>query len=201
EKNIKDIEELEENKETKKEDSFLILNQKNLYDFMRKLLIKRFESSFGAFYSSLENFIKVYKSALNFAERTGKFILDRDLMEKLYEKDDEEILKEIENYQKVIQQQKANPEFYKVYDINSFERKEEFFKDIESDIKLFEYLKGEVEKLGLLNDDPKAERLVEEVEKYIKEKRKVVIFTEYIDTAKHLKEILEKKLGSKILSV
>lgn len=40
---------------TEKE-NFQFIQQRNLYDFMRRLLVKRFESSFGSFEQSIKNF-------------------------------------------------------------------------------------------------------------------------------------------------
>ena len=34
--------------------------QQNLFDFMRRLLVKRFESSFGAFSQSIDRFLQVH---------------------------------------------------------------------------------------------------------------------------------------------
>lgn len=66
--------------------------QRNLFDFMRRLLVKRFESSFGAFQKTIERFIHVHEVVLQFIENTGgKYILDRGLMELIYESDEEHI--------------------------------------------------------------------------------------------------------------
>ncbi len=75
------------------------------------------------------------------------------------------------------------------------------FKDIESDIELFNEFIKKVEELRLLENDPKAEKLIEEVEKFLKEERKVVIFTEYADTAEYIKSILEKNFPDRVLTV
>ena len=58
------------------------LQQRNLFDFMRRLLVKRFESSFGAFAKSIANFRRVARSCQRFIEKTGEYILDRTLIEK-----------------------------------------------------------------------------------------------------------------------
>jgi hypothetical protein len=59
---------------------------------MRRLLVKRFESSFGSFEQSIKNFKEITKEILLFIEKTGngnllkgKYILDRSLLEKIYE--------------------------------------------------------------------------------------------------------------------
>lgn len=182
------------------EESFIYLYQKNLYDFMRRLLVKRFESSFKAFYESLKNFIDIHKAALNFVEKTGKFILDRNLMEKLDGASDEEIEKALKKYQQDLESGEINKKYHKIYEIDKFKEKEEFFRHIKKDIKLFRELKQKVENLGLLKDDPKAKKLIEGIKEFLKNNIKVVIFTEYVDTAEYLKEILEKEFGETVLS-
>ena len=46
------------------EGNFTYQQQRNLYEFMRRLLVKRFESSFGAFAQSVRNFIRVHEIVL-----------------------------------------------------------------------------------------------------------------------------------------
>ncbi|MDT7904210.1 MAG: helicase-related protein [Candidatus Caldipriscus sp.] len=182
------------------EDIFIYYSQKNLYDFMRRLLVKRFESSFKAFYESLNNFIDIHQKALDFAKKTGKFILDRKLMEDLVYATDEEIEKELKKYQQDLERGEINKKYYKIYEIDKFKQKKEFFQDIQKDIELFEELRQKVEELRLLEEDPKAKRLIKGIKEFLKENKKVVIFTEYVDTAEYLKGVLEKEFGEKVLS-
>ncbi len=189
----------QEQEESLNKDSFIFLYQRNLYDLMRRLLVKRFESSFGAFYQSLKNFIEFYKLSLDFAKKTQKFILDKKLMEDIYNKDEDSILEELLNYKKTLQEEKINSQFYKIYEINKFKLKEEFFNDIESDIALFEDLMSKMDSLSLLENDSKANKLIEVVKNFLKDKRKVVIFTEYRDTVFHLKRFLQKHFSNRVL--
>jgi superfamily II DNA or RNA helicase/HKD family nuclease len=182
------------------EDIFIYYSQKNLYDFMRRLLVKRFESSFKAFYESLKNFKDIHQKALDFAKKTGKFILDRKLMEDLVYATDEEIEKELKKYQQDLEKGEINKKYYKIYEIDKFKQKEEFYRHIQKDIDLFEELKQKVEELRLLEEDPKAKRLIKGIKEFLKENKKVVIFTEYVDTAEYLKGVLEKEFGEKVLS-
>lgn len=96
---------------------------------------------------------------------------------------------------------KIDRRYHKVYEIARFKDAEEFLKDIESDLKLFEFLNKEIDKVGLSSTDPKAERLIEGVKDFPKEKRKVVIFTEYLDTTTYLDDILTKSFSGLVLSV
>ena len=202
ERGIKDIsdEDIDPEKADLKEEDFNYLYQKNLYDFMRRLLVKRFESSFGAFYDSIKRFKDIYQTALSFIKKTNKFILDRQLMNKLAEKDPEEILQELEKYKEALEKEKIDKKYYTVYDIEKFRDKEKFIKDIQRDIELFEDILEKMQEIGLKDNDPKAEKLVKEIKEFLKEGRKIVIFTEYIDTAKHLQGILEKEFKDMVLS-
>ncbi|ACI19140.1 helicase-related protein [Dictyoglomus thermophilum] len=183
-----------------KEEQFLYIYQRNLYDFMRRLLVKRFESSFGAFRESILRFRDVHKTALEFVKKTRKFILDRKLMDDLVTADPDEILEELKKYEEELKKENINNKYYKIYDIDKFEYREEFIKDIEKDLTLFDRLIEKIDNLKLLEKDPKAEKLIEEIKTYINEGRKVVIFTEYLDTAKYLERILEKEFKDILLS-
>ena len=193
-------EEFEEKSNLRKEERFTLMYQRNLYNFMRRLLVKRFESSFGSFYKSVERFKSINEKALNFIKKTNKFILDRELIEDLAEKDEEEILKKLEEYEESLEKGKTDSPNYKVYDLDKFKYKNEFIRNIEGDIKLFDEFLTKMKSLKLIESDSKAERLIKGIEEYLKENRKVVIFTEYVDTAKHLDTILKSHFKDIVLS-
>ncbi|MGE3062905.1 MAG: helicase-related protein [bacterium] len=165
--------------------------QVNLYDFMRRLLVKRFESSFGAFEKSISNFEKIHLSILEFIINSDfKYILDRQFIEKIHELDYEQISIELVKYIEKIKDKKeiVNPKKYRVYNVKEFYRKEEFIKDIQNDICLFQIIKKELKQMELVNNDPKVTEIYNEIERLIKNNKnaKIVLFTEYIDTAKHI---------------
>jgi hypothetical protein len=132
---------------------------------MRRLLVKRFESSFKAFYESLNNFIDIHETALKFVKRTGKFILDRKLMEDLVDASDEEIEERLEKYKQDLEKEEINKRYHQIYEIDKFKKKDEFCEHIQEDIELFKKLQKKVEDLGLLKDDPKAKKLIEGIKK------------------------------------
>jgi len=182
------------------EENFLYVYQINLYDFMRRLLVKRFESSFGAFKQSVKRFKEINQKALDFVNKTKKFILDRKLMEDLIEEDIETIEEQLKRYEEALEKDEINKRFHKVYDLSKFKEREKFIRDIENDLRLFEELERRIDEVGLASNDPKAERLVRGIKTFLKEKRKVVIFTEYLDTAKYLETILKKNFGNRVLA-
>ncbi|WP_278533066.1 helicase-related protein [Dehalococcoides mccartyi] len=184
------------------------LIQRNLYDFMRRLLVKRFESSFGSFRQSIINFKSVTEKVQAFIDNSnGKYILDRPLLERIYEADIDEIEEELAGFEQRISEG-AFPKTEKVYKVNEFISKDKFITDIQSDIDLFDRILDELDSLKLVNKDPKLKKLATEVKNILNKKdkpeepeRKIVIFTEYIDTARYLEAHLEKEFPSCCITV
>ncbi|MEP1138805.1 MAG: C-terminal helicase domain-containing protein, partial [Balneola sp.] len=176
--------------------------QRNLYDFMRRLLVKRFESSFGAFSKSIDRFLKVHKVVQDFIKNSGgKYILDRSLIESIYENDEDAILNTLEKFEKGLLERKI-PKNNTVYEVDKFHRKDQFLKDIKSDELLFEEIRQKINSLNIVENDPKREALYEEVKSIVetkKENRKVIVFSEYVDTIKHLQGYLRNHFGNKLL--
>ncbi|MDO8639536.1 MAG: SNF2-related protein, partial [bacterium] len=74
-----DKEKINKEKLSEKE-NFQFVQQRNLFDFMRRLMVKRFESSFGSFEQSIKRFKKITEDALAFIEISNKYIFDRPLL-------------------------------------------------------------------------------------------------------------------------
>lgn len=203
EKGIKEGEEVEGIEENRE-----YVNQKNLYHFMRRLLIKRFESSFNAFAESINNFLFIINKVLDFIEKTnGSYTLDRKMIDIVLSGDEEEMseyLAEMKDSENDPEEGKKSKE----YKINDFALREKFLEDLKSDKDLFEKIKSELKELDLVNKDPKPQalsfRINEILNTYESEnepKRKVVIFTEYADTANHIYKYLKEKYEGRVLSV
>lgn len=175
--------------------------QRNLFDFMRRLLVKRFESSFGAFQKTIDRFVHVHEIVLQFIENTGgKYILDRDLMEKIYEFDEDEILDVLHKFENDLLKKKT-PKNTTVYKVKQFQRSQDFMDDIQKDLDLFRKIKKEVEDERLVENDPKRETIYQKVLEITKDNpnRKVILFTEYVDTVIHLESFFREKLVNKVL--
>ena len=188
-------------------ENFELQQQRNLFDFMRRLMVKRFESSFGAFEQSIKRFKRINEHALEFIDRTGKYILDRDLLEHIYNKDDDEIEGYLEEYAEELRRGDY-PKKHHIYQLNNFAYAERFKSDIQSDLALFEQVLQELEEMDLVGDDPKSHCLIDHMDEVLcaeplpgEPKRKVVIFSEYADTVSHLEETLEPKYGDRLLVV
>jgi len=114
--------------EMSEEDNRQFQQQRNLFDFMRRLLVKRFESSFGSFEQSIKNFKRINLNCQKFINRTGEYILDRALLEKIYELDADEIEKYLVEYEEKISKGEY-PKNHKRYKIKDFKYKDEFIAD------------------------------------------------------------------------
>jgi superfamily II DNA or RNA helicase/HKD family nuclease len=199
-------EKIEGEKLTEKE-NFQFVQQRELYDFMRRLLVKRFESSFGAFEQSIKNFRKTTRHSLEFIEKTGEYILDRSLLEKIYDFDLDDIERYLAEYDEKILRGEY-PKNHKRYKIKDFKYKEAFINHIKSDLKLFDEILARLSALDLIKNDPKVACLLKNIVAEAKQKplkgepkRKFVIFSEYLDTVKHLEPVLKKHFGERVLVV
>ena len=195
----------------------MYLQQRNLFDFMRRLMVKRFESSFGAFAKSINNFKDVHVRVLEFIENSGgRYILDRNLLEKIYQSVPEEIDDALNDFIKGLDPSKPIPKHERIYHIADFDRPNEFIQDIKADLALMQELNQRIQELRLVEiddkagiiEDPKAKRLVAEITKtlnntrnVVEPNRKAVIFSEYVDTVLYLQPILERAFPEKVLTL
>jgi len=183
--------------------------QRNLYDFMRRLVVKRFESSFGAFARTISNFERVHQIVLEFITASGgRYILDRQLIEKIYQEDADEIEAALEQFAARLSEQKRLPRHERIYTIADFEQGEQFMAHIQADLELISDIKHQLEELGLLANDSKAACLIKEITEMLnapqnpgEPRRKVVIFSEYVDTVNHLQPMLEEAFPGRVLVV
>ena len=179
--------------------------QRNLFDFMRRLLVKRFESSFGAFNESIERFLRTHKMVKAFIETSGKYFLDRKVIESIYQSDDftleaiEEALAEFKQNAAT----KTSSKHTTIYEIDKFAFKKQFLQDIDNDIALFENIQQQIASLNLIKNDPKRKAVLKNVKQILSQetnpKRKIILFTEYTDTVRHLKAYFQEKLSGRVL--
>lgn len=180
--------------------------QSNLLDFMKRLLVKRFESTFYSFAKSLSNFIKINDKILTFIKKSNKYVLDRKLIDKFYESDEDEIeLALLEFAEKLAELEGIPTRKQKIYDLKTFADAKGFIKAIEDDRKLFIRIQKELETLQLVEHDPKASSLIKLLNPIIKlhgknePERKIIVFTEYADSADDIASKLEKYYPAKVL--
>ena len=86
--------------------------------------------------------------------------------------------------------------------------KNEFIAHIKADLVLFDKILKELSELDLVKNDPKTDCLLINIKDVLSQKpnqgepkRKVIIFTEYVDTVKYLEPILKKQFGERLLTI
>lgn len=188
----------------KKSDQFDELFQTNLYNLMRRLLVKRFESSFGAFRNTIQNFLNIHQKVKSFIEKSNVYILDRSWINKIFEYDEEEFEEEFNK--KMLEltgdsdEVKKSNIIYKKEDL-----KKDFFIHLDNDIALLQNILDEIKKLNLSEKDPKADAVIAELKKWMKNpSRKIIIFSEFQNTVQHFYDYTKKhhpKIHKKILPV
>ncbi len=176
-------------------DAFDVQFQDNLYELMRRLAVKRFESSFGSFAQTLRNFIRIHRKVLDFVRKTGVYILDRDWINKISDYDEDEFLEEFNRRMEDLEADQKDRKGKILYRLS--ELGPSFLTDIESDIALFTRVLEELEQLNLLRSDPKADAVMDKI-LGLRSKdagRKIIVFTEYRDTVLWLKAYMQKNFS------
>ncbi len=183
------------------------LSQDNLYDILRRQMVKRLESSFGAFKKSVENLLNSYIQIKTFIQNSnGLYILDRKLINKADVDDPESIDAILDQFRQNNLDKEGRKN--KIYNVNDFTLKEEFFADMDSDIALFQKILKEIDSLKLVENDPKLNTLLKNVHNILNQPpkkgeppAKVVIFSEYADTVKHLESSLKEHFKNRVLVI
>ena len=184
--------------------------QSNLFDFLRRLLVKRFESSFGAFSQSVDNFLHTHNKALEVIQKTGKYVLARRIIDIIYEgaeaQEEEDANQQLAHQlEQLVQETKHNKRGdVELYELKDMPRREDFVRDIEKDKALLERVKQKIEELDLVENDPKRAGILDEIQSVLSAeedpRRKIVLFTEYADTVAHLKDYLHERLSKRTLA-
>lgn len=190
------------------EENFEYILQNSLFHFMRRLLVKRFESSFNAFAQSINNFHTIASKSIDFIDKTnGLYTLNRNLIDAVSSGDEDEVMEYVGQIADSSEDSSEDKKSKK-YKIESFKEKDKFLKDLKNDKELFEKIKSELESLKLVENDPKIlalshriEEILETTENKDEPERKIVVFTEYADTAKHIFSNLDNKYKDRVLSV
>ncbi len=170
------------------------LSQMNLAGLMKVLLLKRLESSFYSFTSSLKRFLKSYKQVLKEFERSGKVYMSKklniyELIDEISQTDNPDIdsfLMEIENSNDVI-----------VYEKDQLQ--ESFYTNLKADIEAVERLYQKWEEQDF---DPKLSKLLNllKTDPRISKDTRLLIFTEFAETVGYLEQNLKKEFGSEVIA-
>ena len=175
--------------------NLLVQPQINLAQFMRRLLVRRFESSVFAFQQSLDSIIKSSKLALSYYDKCGKVPIykkaDLPDIEDLLEMSGEDVpeaLKDI-NFDDILAKQVEKG----LVLIPCEEFKPAFHADIEADIKLLEEIRAKWFTKGI-PADPKLDGFKNILREKLKKEphRKLIVFSEFADTVNYLSDAIKK---------
>jgi hypothetical protein len=169
--------------------------QRNMASFMRRLLVRRFESSIYSFKKTLSNIIASMRNVRNWHANFKKIPLykksnlpDFDALQEMVNEELDEALF-VEDIDDILLQ-KLSPQMEKgLILVNADELKDGFISDLNSDILLFETILTKWN-TGDYGDDPKFSGILAKInESLTKEpKRKIIIFSEFKDTVDYLDE-------------
>ena len=173
-----------------------VLVSQSLAGIMKTLMIKRLESSFTAFKSSLQNLTTATGRMIEMFEK-GKVLIAPDLhINDLMEKGS--TIEELE--QSILEKNIENPR-NNIFSPDDFE--DGFIEGLRKDHALLQEL---AKNWSAIEDDPKLDAFLaalrdEMLHPQINPTGKLVVFTESTDTANYLTEKVETFLNTKILNV
>ncbi len=179
------------------DENLLKQGQINLAKFMKRLLVRRFESSVFAFQKTLDSLIKSTELVKDWYEKAGLVPIYKkgqlpnvdSLLDASGDDVDEELQKV--SFEDSIEALKEKGAWF----IEKKEVSVKFFKDIQKDIEILKTIRDE-----WFGDGPRHDPKQKEFERVIKvklkenPKRKIVVFTEFADTADYLFDKLKDGL-------
>ena len=179
-----------------KDKQLLKKSLENIADFMKRLLVRRFESCIYSFMVTLNNMINSNIKIKDWYDDKGKIpIYKKGLIPDVSEFEDviesNEDIKDFEELENVINLKEKGAWF-----IDKKELSPKFYEDLINDIKELTQLKKEWEsKLNKNFIDPKFEKFYSTLKNELnkKDKRKVLVFSEFADTANYVSEKLKEK--------
>lgn len=192
-----------------------LMQQRNMHKFICRLLVKRFESSFAAFAKTLQNLKRNYETVLHnaFSPRKGVpgyVAISGDAAKAIEDLNDGNEFQFDYVESDKISTLRAEGKVYTTEDFSP-EMLIKFKEDLSADIALMEKISNEVKSLNLLENDPKAKKLVSAVNEVLAgklgrkksnpERRKILIFSEYKDTVEHIASVLTEAFPGKVLKV
>lgn len=174
-----------------------VSGQRNMADFMKQLLVRRFESSKYSFVRSLENINNSMKTLRKWFVELKKIPMAKNAK-----------LPDVEELEAAIDDSKdglfSDDEILKcklgskdIWCIDADDVTADFLKELDEDISLLEEFLGEWNKT---KSDPKLDAIEKNIRESLKKEpdRKIIIFTEFSDTADYLSDEF-KKAGLKVM--
>jgi ERCC4-related helicase len=183
-----------------------------LVKMMYMLMVKRLESSWWAFRSTIGKILDHHQAVLQLIknyETVQKKESQPDVSFDLFE-DDDELMNELSDFSIG----KSANRKVRIADIDHAQKLKSYKKDLKADIKCLEHLKANIDKFAtgiqketsLRSKDIKLQALIQQIQakraaNENNQNQKVIIFTVYKDTAEYLFEQLKKRGFEKIAMV
>ena len=155
-------------------------SQQMMGNFIKILLIKRLESGSYAFKKSIDNSIKTHENVIKIFKQKGEFFTSRDYNWKIFDLIEDD---DIDKIDELISEGKA-----KRYLKDQFTN--QFLIDLENDLNILYHIR---DRWSSINDYPKRQRLVDLLNSNELKNKKVIIFTEFIDTAVDISNLIKEK--------
>ena len=158
--------------------------QVNVAKFMRRLLVRRFESSIGAFQKSLSNMIASSELMLDWYENRGVVPIFKKGFLPTTEELEEKTPDEIDDLFSKLKDKG-------LIEIPVSEMQPHFATVLQKDIDLLKSVRAEWVNV---EEDPKYDFFKSKISESLKNEpnRKIIVFTEFSDTAKHVYEALKR---------
>jgi superfamily II DNA or RNA helicase len=175
-------------------------SQKNLANFMRRLLVHRFESSVNAFKISLERMIESSKIILHWIDVYGKIpVFKRGMLPNI-----DEVIESSDDTGADLfgatefDRERDGLKEKGLFELEVSDMLPEFEQDIRMDVEILESIHNDwFGKDNKINTDPKLDDFVNKIKDMLEKEpeRKIIVFSEYADTIEYLYEkLLEKNL-------
>jgi len=177
--------------------------QNNFGNFIKISLIKRLESSINAFRKSIDRYVDTHKKVIKLLEERGEFYTSQNYSTQIVDLISDDALEDtdedtVETYN-IISEENLNKinnlierEKVKRYTIDDFKPK--FIEDLRHDLKLFEEIQQMWKPISIY---PKNMELVKLINTKLKGE-KIIIFTEFIDTANYIYQIIKDNCTGKV---
>ncbi|MCG3109219.1 putative ATP-dependent RNA helicase [Metallosphaera sp. J1] len=168
----------------------------NMVYLQRLILLKRFESSIEAFRKSLTDLRDLLRGSRSMIEK-GQ-VPDKSAIRKAFREFGDEEIEESDVIRMIYNEMKVNPQRL----TDDYDR-ERMIADIDEDVKRLEDVLSRLEKIKSDRDQKALAlyKLLEDERALEVEGKKVLIFTQYVDTARYLKEFLRSRYPSKEVEV
>ncbi len=168
----------------------LPLQQQNIHDFIKRMMVRRFESSTHSFSITLDRVIRSNERIIEYYEKKGVVpIYPRNQLpdfEELYGTEDDI---QIDNFDIEKETKLKRLEGKGLWFIKKNQLKKDYLDDVKNDLVVLRSIQNDWQILKNKNfKDPKTESFKTIINKQLKKdlKRKIIIFTEFSDTANYL---------------